>query len=86
MPIIRDALPEPDEEFELVLDDPTGEATVGPPMRVQILDDEPTFRSVTHGDDGWVNLELRAPPRGDYSGQLTGSVTLTGFGTCGTWG
>ena len=24
--------------------------------------------------------------RGDYSGQLTGSVTLTGFGTCGTWG
>ena len=23
--------------------------------------------------------------RRDYSGQLTGSVTLTGFGTCGTW-
>jgi len=28
----------------------------------------------------------RAFQAGDYSGQLTGSVTLTGFGTCGTWG
>jgi hypothetical protein len=46
--ILDDSIPESDKEFSLVLADATGRATVGPPVKVLIRDDEPRFTEISH--------------------------------------
>lgn len=60
--LLDDQVVEPDEEFEIVLNDPTGQVAVGPPAIIPILDDDPAFRDLERDASGWVYLKFSAPP------------------------